>query len=61
MLVHPIIDKLSHLRFTGMMHALQEQIQLPDIDRLGFEERLGLLIGSRIGAITLTSLSMHAV
>jgi DNA replication protein DnaC len=44
MLVHPIIDKLSDLRFTGMVHALQEQMQLPDIDRLSFEERLGLLV-----------------
>ncbi len=44
MLVHPIIDKLSHLRFTGMVHALQEQMQMPDIDRLSFEERLGLLV-----------------
>ena len=44
MLVHPIIDKLSALRFTGMVHALQEQMQMPDIDRLSFEERLGLLV-----------------
>lgn len=44
MLVHPIIDKLSHLRFTGMVHALQEQMQMPDIDRLSFEDRLGLLV-----------------
>ena len=44
MLVHPIIDKLSDLRFTGMVHALQEQMQMPDIDRLSFEERLGLLV-----------------
>jgi DNA replication protein DnaC len=27
-----------------MVHALQEQMQMPDIDRLGFEERLGLLV-----------------
>lgn len=44
MLVHPIIDKLSHLRFTGMVHALQEQMQMPDMDRLSFEDRLGLLV-----------------
>jgi DNA replication protein DnaC len=44
MLVHPILDKLSHLRFTGMAHALQEQMEMPDIDRLSFEERLGLLV-----------------
>jgi len=44
MLVHPILDKLSHLRFTGMVHALQEQMQMSDIDRLSFEERLGLLV-----------------
>jgi DNA replication protein DnaC len=44
MLVHPILDKLSQLRFTGMVHALQEQMQMSDIERLSFEERLGLLV-----------------
>lgn len=44
MLNHPTLDKLHELRFTGMAKALTEQMALPDIDDLSFEERLGLLI-----------------
>jgi DNA replication protein DnaC len=44
MLHHPTLDKLSALRLTGMHKALQEQLALPDIDHLSFEERLGLLV-----------------
>jgi DNA replication protein DnaC len=44
MLVHPVIDKLHGLRLHGMMSALEEQLKLPDIERLCFEERLGLLV-----------------
>lgn len=48
MLHHPTVDKLQALRFTGMLKALQEQQQLPDIDALSFEERLGLLVDREI-------------
>ena len=44
MLTQPIFDKLQQLRFYGMLKALEEQMQMPDIDKLGFEERLGLLL-----------------
>lgn len=44
MLAHPIIDKLYSLRLNGMLAALTEQMNMHDIDRLGFEERLGLLV-----------------
>ena len=44
MLTHPTLDKLNMLRFTGMAKALSEQMQLPEIEQLSFEERLGLLI-----------------
>jgi len=44
MLNHPTLDKLHELRFTGMARALTEQMALPDIDDLSFEERLGLLV-----------------
>lgn len=44
MLLHPTLEKLHTLRFTGMATALQEQMEM-DIDgTLGFEERLGLLL-----------------
>ena len=44
MLTHPTLDKLQALKFTGMATALAEQMQMPDIAELSFEERLGLLI-----------------
>jgi len=43
-LTHPIFEKLEQLRFSGMLKALEEQMQMPDIKQLGFEERLGLLV-----------------
>jgi DNA replication protein DnaC len=44
MLVNPIFDKLQTLRFFGMLSAFEEQMQMPDIDQLGFEDRFGLLV-----------------
>ena len=44
MLTHPTLDKLQSLRLTGMVHALSEQLEMPDIDQLSFEDRLGLLV-----------------
>ena len=44
MLTQPILDNLQRLRFYGMLTALEEQMQMPDIHKLGFEERLGLLV-----------------
>lgn len=44
MLHHPTLDKLNALQFTGMAKALTEQMALPEIEQLSFEERLGLLV-----------------
>ena len=44
MLIHPILDKLQALRFFGMLNALDEQMKMPDIEKLTFDERFGLLI-----------------
>ena len=41
---HPTLDKLEALRFSGMAKALTEQMTVPDIEELSFEERLGLLV-----------------
>ena len=48
MLIHPTLDKLHTLKCTGMAAALTEQMILPDIDTLSFEERLGLLVDREI-------------
>lgn len=44
MLIHPTTEKLQTLKLTGMAKALEEQRQMPNIEELCFEERLGLLI-----------------
>jgi len=44
MLTYPTVEKLHTLRLTGMAHALEEQMQMPEIDSLSFEERLGLMV-----------------
>lgn len=44
MLTHPTLDKLKTLKFTGMTAALVEQMNMPDIGDMAFEERLGLLV-----------------
>jgi hypothetical protein len=44
MLTHPTREKLFALRLTGMLKALQDQQHTPDIEALGFEERLGPLV-----------------
>jgi len=44
MLLHPTLEKLTTLRFTGMVAALDEQMQMNSLDDMGFEERLGFLL-----------------
>ena len=44
MLHHPTLEKLQTLRLMGMYKALIEQMNMPECETLGFEERLGLLV-----------------
>ena len=44
MLTHPTLDKLESLRLHGMVQALKQQWQQPEINELSFEQRLGLLV-----------------
>jgi DNA replication protein DnaC len=48
MLIHPTLDQLRTLKLTGMLKALEEQMQMPDIDSLSFEQRLGLMADREI-------------
>lgn len=48
MLRHPTVSRLQTLRLPGMAQALDEQMQQPDIDQLGFEERLGLMVDREV-------------
>lgn len=44
MLTEPTIDKLVAMRLRGMAEAFRQQQESADLQRLSFEERLGLLI-----------------
>jgi len=44
MLLHPTLEKLTTMRFTGMAAALEEQMQMDGHLDMTFEERLGLLL-----------------
>jgi DNA replication protein DnaC len=44
MLTQPTIEKLMTMRLRGMAEAFREQQESADLQRLNFEERLGLLI-----------------
>jgi len=44
MLLHPTLEKLNTLRFTGMAAALDEQMRMNSLVDMSFEERLGLLL-----------------
>jgi len=44
MLLHPTLEKLTTMRFTGMAAALDEQMQMDGLDDMCFEERLGILL-----------------
>lgn len=48
MLLHPTLEKLHTMRFTGMAKALEQQMNMDGLDDMGFEDRLGLLLDHEI-------------
>lgn len=50
MLIHPVLEKLNHLRLYNMVKAMKEQQENPYVDKLSFDERLGLLVDVEITA-----------
>jgi len=44
MLNQQTLDKLHTLKLTGMAEAFTDQLNQPDMDRLSFEERFGLIV-----------------
>jgi len=48
MLLHPTLEKLRTMKLEGFARGLQEQMETVDIDSLGFEERLGLLLDREV-------------
>jgi len=48
MLTHPTLYQLHALKIAGMAKALEEQMQMTDLEELTFEERLGLLVDREV-------------
>ena len=44
MLIQPTLDLLRELRLTGMAEALEQQLGMPDIGELAFEDRISRLL-----------------
>jgi len=44
MLTHPILENLRALKLGVMAKTLEEQMNMPDVGTLSFEERLGLMV-----------------
>ncbi|MGH8402147.1 MAG: ATP-binding protein [Gammaproteobacteria bacterium] len=44
MLTEPLIQELHRLKLHGLAAGLEQQLPAPDTQRMGFEERLGLLL-----------------
>ncbi len=57
MMLHPTLDTLAQLRLNGMLKALQEQLDMPEIQTLSFEERLGLLLDRELSTRGCTAAS----
>ena len=48
MFINHVLEQLRNLKCSGMIAAFQEQLSMPDITGLSFEERLGLLVDREI-------------
>lgn len=48
MLTRQTLEQLHALRLLGMAQALEEQMRMTDMDRMGFEDRLALLVEREI-------------
>ena len=44
MLINPTINTLKSMKLHGMAKALEAQLAMPDVDKLSFDERFGLLV-----------------
>ena len=44
MLTEPTLDRLHELKLTGMAQAFAEQLGVPDVQSLSFEDRLAMLL-----------------
>lgn len=50
MLLHPTIDNLRQLKLSGMIQALESQMQTPEAVDLSFDDRFGMLVDAEVVA-----------
>ena len=50
MLTQPTIEKLHTMKLSAMAKAFADQMQCPDMAKLSFEERFGLIVDYQISA-----------
>jgi DNA replication protein DnaC len=50
MLLQQTIERLHELKLTGMTAALEEQLAMPEVNGLSFEDRLALLLEGELSA-----------
>ncbi len=50
MLIHPTIENLNYLKLTGMVQALESQMQMPDVNELTFDDRFGVIVDAEVAA-----------
>src|SRR5208283_6201495 len=50
MLLHPTIDNLRYLKLTGMIEALESQMQTPEALDMPFDDRFGLLVDAELAS-----------
>jgi len=48
MFTNQTLEKLQSLKFTGMCKAFEEQLEMPDVQELSFEERFCILIDREV-------------
>ena len=62
MLIEPTLDRLNELGLSGMAQAFAEQLGVPDMQSISFEDRLALLLDRLVHhahRITLKGTSMR--
>jgi len=48
MMMHTTINQLRDLKLNGMAGSLEEQLTMPGLNGLSFEERLGLMVDREV-------------
>lgn len=48
MLIHPTLENLRQMKLSGMIRALETQLQTPDVQELHFDDRFGMIVDAEV-------------